>query len=260
MIESPDPAATPSKDAPRASRSRRTIIAAGGATAVAGAVMVISAVGAPSAGAVVQDKVTFCHETGSNTNVYVEITTAAAGLADGHYSDQTHNHGQGQITVGDIIPSFTYQQGKHAPVTYAGQNLGPVGNTTGAAILDNGCVVPSSSSSSSAASSTVVVTTPAPVTKTVSNPDTTKTITAPGGVKTVVQAGPVVTEVVNGAAAGAGAEAAGAAQGPIPAGVNAGLHTTDSNAGLKAWGILLMLLGGAAGLVFGLRPSRGRAH
>jgi hypothetical protein len=54
--------------------------------------------------------------------------------------------------------------------------------------------------------------------------------------------------------------AAPQAAGPIPAGVNAGLHTPDSNAGLKAWGILLMLLGGAAGLVFGLRPSRGRAH
>jgi len=76
----------------------------------------------------------------------------------------------------------------------------------------------------------------------------------------------VETQVGGGGIAGqaagqaAGGVAGQAAQGPIPAGVNAGLHTTDSNAGLKAWGILLMLLGGAAGLVFGLRPSRGRAH
>jgi hypothetical protein len=75
------------------------------------------------------------------------------------------------------------------------------------------------------------------------------------------------TEVVTTtAAAGAGGQAAGgqvagqAAQGPIPAGVNAGLHTPVGNAGLRAWGILLMLLGGAAGLVFGLRPSSRRAH
>jgi hypothetical protein len=66
-----------------------------------------------------------------------------------------------------------------------------------------------------------------------------------------------ITEVVTTTAGGG---AAGGAQGPIPAGVNAGLHTTDSNAGLKAWGILLMLLGGVAGLVVGLRPASRRVH
>ena len=50
------------------------------------------------------------------------------------------------------------------------------------------------------------------------------------------------------AARPAGSQAGGqAAQGPIPAGVNAGLHTPVGNAGLRAWGIFLMLLGGAAG-------------
>ncbi|MDT4914382.1 MAG: hypothetical protein QOC66_3510, partial [Pseudonocardiales bacterium] len=63
------------------------------------------------------------------------------------------------------------------------------------------------------------------------------------------------TEVVTESAA-----AGGQAQGPIPAGVNAGLHAPADNAGLKSWGILLMLLGGAAGLVFGLRPSSRRGH
>jgi hypothetical protein len=47
---------------------------------------------------------------------------------------------------------------------------------------------------------------------------------------------------------------------PIPAGVSAGLHTPIANAGLKAWGTVLMLLGGAAGLLAGLWPTRRRAH
>jgi hypothetical protein len=32
------------------------------------------------------------------------------------------------------------------------------------------------------------------------------------------------------------------------------------NAGLKSWGILLLLLGGSAGLLAGLWPTRRRAH
>lgn len=48
--------------------------------------------------------------------------------------------------------------------------------------------------------------------------------------------------------------------GPIPGGVEAGLHTPVAGAGLKAWGIVLMVLGGAAGLLAGLWPTRQRAH
>jgi hypothetical protein len=42
--------------------------------------------------------------------------------------------------------------------------------------------------------------------------------------------------------------------------VSAGLHTPLANAGLKAWGIVLMILGGAAGLIAGVWPTRRRAH
>jgi hypothetical protein len=48
--------------------------------------------------------------------------------------------------------------------------------------------------------------------------------------------------------------------GPIPGGVSAGLHTPISGAGLKAWGTVLMLLGGTVGLLAGVWPSRRRAH
>jgi hypothetical protein len=47
---------------------------------------------------------------------------------------------------------------------------------------------------------------------------------------------------------------------PIPAGVSAGLHTPIANAGLRAWGTVLMLFGGAAGLLAGLWPTRRRVH
>ncbi|MFD2094112.1 hypothetical protein [Blastococcus deserti] len=49
------------------------------------------------------DKVTLCHATGSRTNPYVQITVAAAGAYNGHYSQHADNG------LGDIIPPFTFQ-------------------------------------------------------------------------------------------------------------------------------------------------------
>jgi hypothetical protein len=48
--------------------------------------------------------------------------------------------------------------------------------------------------------------------------------------------------------------------GPIPGGVAAGLHTPLGGAGLRAWGTILMLLGGIVGLLAGVWPTRRRAH
>jgi hypothetical protein len=48
---------------------------------------------------------------------------------------------------------------------------------------------------------------------------------------------------------------------PIPAGVSAGLHTPIANAGLRAWGTVLLLMGGIGGLMAGLWPTtRRRVH
>ena len=57
-----------------------------------------------------------------------------------------------------------------------------------------------------------------------------------------------------------GESASSSPAGPIPSGVSAGRHTPLANAGLVTWGIVLMVVGGLAGLIFGLRPRRQRAH
>lgn len=63
---------------------------------------------------------------------------------------------------------------------------------------------------------------------------------------------------ISGSAASSGGTTAAA---PIPAGVSAGLHTPIANAGLRAWGTVLLLLGGIGGLMAGLWPTtRRRVH
>jgi hypothetical protein len=230
MIESSDIASTPDEPAPRMSGRRRSAIAIAGASAVAGAVMVLSAVGAPSANAAAT-KFFVCKYVGTpgvdehlQPSVNNPISVDASALPAG-------------TQVGDV-----FADGQGRSFVIAADTTGNGGGQSGEPAPECPATPPGGGSS-----------TPPP-------PPTSSTVVVVPS--TVTESG-TVTEVVTTTAAGgaAGQGAAGQpAQGPIPAGVNAGLHTTDSNAGLRAWGILLMLLGGAAGLVFGLRPSRGRAH
>ncbi|MFN2563216.1 MAG: hypothetical protein ABR571_18235, partial [Jatrophihabitans sp.] len=207
----------------------RSALAVAGATALAGGIMLLSAVSAPSAGAEGQQKYFVCKYT----------TTPGGGEVL-----QTGNNPISVAIPGGAAVGDQFGDAQDLSLVIGLDNTGPGGGQNGEPAPECPATLPGGGGSSSS----TVPPPPPPTTKTVSNPGVTKTITAPGG---------VVTQVVNN---GGGGAPAGQAQGPIPAGVNAGLHTTDSNAGLRAWGILLMLLGGAAGLVFGLRPSRGRAH
>jgi hypothetical protein len=238
-------------------RRRRAALGVAGATAVAGAIMVITAVGSSStAGAAPQGKVTLCHATPPATaaNGWHEITPNKNSVIKG-----TGHDGHAM----DIIPAFDYNGG-----SYPGKNLNTdFGGVTGAEILRNHCVKPGPTDTET---STATVTNTATATETATETATstatetatetaTSTVTNTATATDTETATGTETEVVTETSTAA-AGAAGGEQGPIPAGVNAGLHAPDSNAGLKAWGILLLLLGGAAGLIFGLRPAGRRAH
>lgn len=49
------------------------------------------------------EQVTICHATGSESNPFVAVTAAKAGIVSGHYGSD-HQDGE------DIIPPFTYQE------------------------------------------------------------------------------------------------------------------------------------------------------
>jgi cell division septation protein DedD len=233
---------------PPKGRSRWTAIGLASVTAAAGAVMVLSAGGAsaaPQAPALApsgQHQV-LCHRTNSNTNPYVEINPSISSIIKKHGHDG-HNGPVWDPTLkpqhikwGDIIPPFDYPDGNH----YDGKNW----DATGIAIWENGCNIPGAPSSSPVEStpveSTPVESTPVESTPVESTPVSSSISATTSHTTTAVP--PVPTS-----------------NGPIPGGVEAGLHTPLANAGLKAWGIVLMLLGGAAGLVAGLWPTRRRAH
>ncbi len=260
MTETPE-LPTPDSGAARMGVRRRSGLAAAGATAVAGAIMVLSAVGgASTAGAAPQGKVTLCHATprhatppATAAHGWHEITVSKNSVIKAHGHD-------GHAAA--IIPAFPYNGGY-----YPGKNLTTLfSGFTGAQILANGCKLPDVGGSSTPPSSTPPSTETTTATDTATATETataTQTETATETATASDTATEVVTETTTESVGGQapGSQAGGqAAQGPIPAGVNAGLHTPVGNAGLRAWGIVLMLLGGAAGLVFGLRPSSRRAH
>lgn len=89
--------------------------------------------------------VTLCHATNSNTNPYVEITVDVASVLNrhghaGHTGPVWDLSLKGQhISWGDVIPAFTYTAPDGSSQSYPGMN----DDGSGAAILGNGCDIPS---------------------------------------------------------------------------------------------------------------------
>jgi hypothetical protein len=212
---------------PRMSRGRRSAFAVAGATALAGGIMVMAALGGTStAGAAPK----------APTKYFVCKYVGTPG------DDERLQTGQNPISVSkNAIPE--------QPVVIGSFFADKQGRSLVLA-LDTGQPKPPRSACNLAQPTD----TPTPTLSDTPTPTETPSPTETVITDTATVSG-TITEVVT------TTEAAGAAgAGPIPAGVNAGLHTTDSNAGLKAWGILLMLLGGVAGLIMGLRPASRRVH
>ncbi len=231
--------------------------------------------------------ITICHATPPDTAArgWTAVTVTEASVRFGH------NHGAHRL---DIIPAFTFQN-----TDYPGKNLDKVlrNGHTGAEILENGCVVPPRDSpmiticharppETAARGWAAVSVTEASVrfghnhgahALDIIPAFTFQSTDYPGKNLDTVFAGftgaqilangcvlPTVTPTT-GTPSTSGSPASTTAtqivtQGPIPVGVNAGLHNPVQNAGLKSWGILLLLLGGAGGLIAGMWPSRRRAH
>jgi hypothetical protein len=222
---------------PRIGRVRRTVLAVAGITAMAGTVMVLTSLGSGASAAPADPKVTLCHRTDSETNPYVQITIAAAAAFNAHF--KLH---QGDVWFpghpkepkwGDIIP----------PSTFNGNDFQENWDAAGQAIFNNGC-------------QPVVVTTTTPV-----PPPSTSTVPESNPPSSVTTSSSVSISASSSASVPpATSTTAATSVGPIPSGVSAGLHSPVSGAGIKAWGTILMLLGGAAGLLAGLWPTRRRAH
>ena len=218
-------------------------------TAAAGVVMVLSAGGASAAPqapaqAPLGQKQLICHRTNSDTNPYVQINPDVNSIVLKKSGHDTHNGPVWDPTLkdqkimwGDIIPPFDYPDGNH----YDGKNW----TADGIAIWENNCNIPGAPSSSPV-ESTPVESTPVESTPVESTPASNSISASSSHTKSHSNSHASSPEVTS--------------NGPIPNGVAAGLHTPLANAGLKAWGIVLMLLGGVAGLTAGLWPTRRRAH
>jgi hypothetical protein len=251
---------------PPRGRARRTILGVAAVTAAAGTIMVLSAAAGTSVAGADPNKVTLCHATDSNTNPYVQVTVSSRSVQHKILGPNGHGTHTGQvwnptlksqgIQWGDIIPPFDYGN----PVQhYPGLNW----DATGIAIWENGCNIPAGTTSSTPPSSTPPSSTPPSSTPPSSTPPTTPT--TPGTSGTSSHRTPPPTHTPTHTKSGTSSHrhtpaVHTTANGPIPQGVSAGLHTPIANAGLKAWGVVLMVLGGAAGLLAGLWPTRRRAH
>ncbi len=252
-------------------RTRRRVLAGAVATATAGTIMVLVSIGtATSANAAPQPKVTICHATppANAKNGWNQITVSANSIIKGK------GHGQ---HAADIIPAFDYNGG-----TYPGKNLDTdFGGASGREILANGCVLPdvtptptitdtvtptdtvtntATNTVTNTVTNTATNTDTNTVTNTATNTDTNTVTNTATNTDTVTNTATATDTGTVTATATESAGNAGTSVGPIPVAVEAGLHTPVASAGLKAWGIVLILIGGAAGLLAGAWPTRRRSR
>jgi hypothetical protein len=236
---------------PPQGRARRSILGIAAATAAAGTIMVLSAAGGTSVAGAAPGKVTLCHGTNADNNPYVVVNVSSKSVQHKIFGPNGHGTHTGpiwnatlkpnHIAWGDIIPPFDY--GKNGENHYPGLNW----TAEGQAIFNAGCAIVAPPTSTPPSTT---VTTPTTPETTPTTPETTPTTPASHGTSGVTSHRHTPAEH----------STAATSNGPIPQGVSAGLHTPIANAGLKAWGLVLMLLGGAAGLLAGLWPTRRRAH
>lgn len=175
-------------------------------------------------------KVTICHATGSDKNPFVTITVDKASIIEGHGEHQDQR---------DIIPAFTFENGKGDTVSFAGLNW----TASGQAIFNNSCEVPAA------------IPTPTPTQTETPTPTPTTTPTQPGSVTTTA---PTIAPV--GAAAGGGG-GMGAAQGEvtIEAQTAAGAPAQDSMVSTSFFGAGLLMLVSAIATKLTRRPRGGHA-
>ena len=232
----------------RAGQVRRRVLALAGVTAAAGTVMVLSSLGssATAAPAAVAPAAKYfvCKYVGK-PGVNERLQTGNNPI------DVSGNAiGENPVVVGSF---FNDAQGRSFVLAQdTGQRKPP----------RSACPAPEGPPPSSTPATTPVTT---PETTPVTTPETTPVTTPETNPVTTPETTPVTTPETTSAAASVSASSSEVvvpptSAGPIPGGVSAGLHSPIRYAGVKAWGTILMLLGGAIGLVAGVWPTRRRAH
>ena len=258
---------------PPRGQARRTIIGTAAAAAAAGTIMVLSAGGAsaaPNAPALapLKQHQVICHRTHSNHNPYVQInpnvnssssrspgTTRTMARSGTRPQGPAHQVGRHHPAVrlrhepGEPLPGQELRCRRHGDL---GEQLphpeAPVIDASG---VDTTAV---HAGRDHTGRDHTVETTPVETTPV----ETTPVETTPASHSI---SGSSVHSTSHSNSHGISASSThSTSNGPIPEGVSAGLHTPIANAGLRAWGIVLMVLGGAAGLLAGLWPTRRRAH
>jgi hypothetical protein len=265
---------------PPKGRARRSMLALATVTAAVGGILILSATGGTSVAGADPSSITLCHATAATTHPYVVITVAPNSINQLIFEKNGHNThtgpvfdpngGKDQPVWGDIIPPFDW----NTPTQhYDGLNW----TDAGMAIWNNGCQIPGTPPTTEPPTTEPPTTEPPTTEPPTTEPPTTEPpTTEPPTTEPPTTEPPTTEPPTSGGSSGSSAASSSASSSfgisgaetsattsssaPIPGGVSAGLHTPVANAGLKAWGTVLLLLGGATGLLAGLWPTRRRAH